>query len=133
MAKRTSRATPGRDTSGSKSKPAGDSGKRLRSTSPGGVKVLAAANLSGVEWLVHGFSTRQGGVSPAYGGRALNLGPTHEDSPENVDHNRKLFINKLGALDADAVRGLSSPSGRFIQPSFIAFTNRLYGRQAATA
>ncbi len=101
-AKRTSRATPS-DTSAGKRKPAlCDSSERLRSTSPGGVEVLAAANLSGVEWLVHGFSTRQEGVSSAYGGRALNLGPTHEDSPENVNRNRELFINKLGALDANA-------------------------------
>ena len=101
-AKRTSRATPGRDTSGGKGTPAlCGSGERLRSNA-GGVEVLAAANLSGVEWLVHGFSTRQGGVSSAYGGRALNLGPTREDSPENLIRNRELFINKLGALDANA-------------------------------
>jgi YfiH family protein len=100
--KRTSRAIPGRDTSGGLSKPAGGSGERSRAADRGGVEVLAAANLSGVEWLVHGFSTRQGGVSSAYGGHALNLGPTHEDSAENVDHNRKLFFGTLGALDANA-------------------------------
>jgi len=56
--------------------------------------------LSRLPWLVHGFSTRQGGVSSAYGGGALNLGPTREDTPENVERNRQRFVRKLGALDA---------------------------------
>ena len=100
-AKRTSRATPGRDKSAGKRKPA-LCDPSVRSTNPGGVEVLAAANLSGCRWLVHGFSTRQQGVSSAYGGRALNLGPTREDSPENLNRNRELFITQLGALDANA-------------------------------
>ncbi len=50
---------------------------------------------------MHGFSTRPGGVSSAYGGGALNLGPTREDTPENVERNRQRFIHKLGALDAN--------------------------------
>ena len=74
------------------------SAKRARGR--GGVEVLTAANLSRLSWLVHGFSTRQGGVSSAYGGQALNLGPTREDTPENVARNRERFIRKLGAIDA---------------------------------
>jgi YfiH family protein len=63
--------------------------------------VLTVANLSRhSSWLVHGFSTRQGGVSSAYGGRALNLGLTREDTPENIARNRERFISKLGAVDA---------------------------------
>ena len=46
-------------------------------------------------WLVHGFSTRQGGVSPEYGGRALNLARTREDTPENIEQNRRLFLRAL--------------------------------------
>jgi YfiH family protein len=53
-------------------------------------------------WLVHGFSTRQGGVSEAYGGRTLNLGITPEDTREAVAQNRWLFFQQMGAI---------SPSG----------------------
>ncbi|MGA2963125.1 MAG: peptidoglycan editing factor PgeF [Candidatus Korobacteraceae bacterium] len=79
---------------------ASDSAGRKRVPKRGGVEVLTVANLSAASWLVHGFSTRQGGVSSAYGGRALNLGPTGEDTPENVARNRERFISKLGAIDA---------------------------------
>ena len=75
------------------------SGRKARCPSVGGVEVLTVANLSRMSWLVHGFSTRQGGVSSAYGGRALNLGLTREDTPENIARNRERFIGKLGALD----------------------------------
>jgi len=33
-----------------------------------------------LRWLVHGFSTRPGGFSRAYGKRSLNLGFTREDT-----------------------------------------------------
>jgi len=78
----------------------GDSTARQHTPNRDGVKVLTVANLSRLPWLVHGFSTRQGGVSSAYGGGALNLGPTREDTPENVERNRQRFVRKLGALDA---------------------------------
>ena len=45
---------------------------------------------------VHGFSTRAGGVSKAYGGSALNLGFTREDTPQSVEQNRELFLRELG-------------------------------------
>jgi hypothetical protein len=63
-------------------------------------KVLKSPSLSRIPWLLHGFSTRQGGVSEAYGGRQLNLGFTAEDTAENVERNRLRFLRKLGALDA---------------------------------
>ncbi len=47
-------------------------------------------------WLVHGFSTRVGGFSKLYGGAALNLGFTHDDSRETVERNRAAFFRKLG-------------------------------------
>jgi len=43
-------------------------------------EVLHVENLSPIPWLVHGFSTRSGGHSRAYGGGALNLGFTREDT-----------------------------------------------------
>jgi len=63
------------------------------------VLVIKSANLRKVPWLVHGFSTRQGGVSKSYGGRSLNLGYTKEDSRECVEKNRQRFLLALGAAD----------------------------------
>jgi polyphenol oxidase len=50
-------------------------------------------------WLVHGFSTRGGGVSRAYGGHALNLGYTKDDTRAAVDANRALLLQSVGAVD----------------------------------
>ena len=71
-----------------------------------GVRVLKAPKLARIPWLLHGFSTRQGGVSEAYGGRQLNLGLTAEDSAENVERNRQRFVRKLRATDT---RGIPWP------------------------
>lgn len=50
-------------------------------------------------WLVHGFSTRLGGISTAYrcgaAGADLNLGRTASDAPENVAENRELFLREI--------------------------------------
>jgi len=54
-----------------------------------------------MRWLVHGFSTRNGGVSEAYGGHALNLGYTKQDTHAAVDENRTLLLRALGAMDTD--------------------------------
>src|SRR5262249_4175225 len=51
--------------------------------------------LSRIPWLVHGFSTRQGGFSTVYGGRALNLGFTVEDTRGSVERNRQAFVATL--------------------------------------
>ncbi len=64
---------------------------------PGQVRLLKSSKLDSIPWLLHGFSTRQGGVSEEYGGNQLNLGYTEEDNKENVDRNRALFLNALGA------------------------------------
>jgi len=58
---------------------------------------LRAQNLSSIPWLVHGFSTRRGGVSHAYGDKALNLGFTKHDSKAAVERNRTAFLRALGA------------------------------------
>ncbi|MGE5112949.1 MAG: peptidoglycan editing factor PgeF [Acidobacteriaceae bacterium] len=73
---------------------------RERSTlppSPGGVQILRSELLSQLPWLVHGFSTRQAGVTAEYGGNQMNLGVTKEDTRENVSRNREIFLRALGA------------------------------------
>jgi YfiH family protein len=59
------------------------------------VAILDAGSLAGIPWLVHGFSTRLGGSSRAYGGRALNLGFTEHDSRTAVERNRAAFLGEL--------------------------------------
>ncbi len=61
-------------------------------------EVVEAANLKQLSWLVHGFSTRRGGVSEAYGGESLNLGITEEDTRENVQQNRRIFLRAINAI-----------------------------------
>src|SRR5262249_18322591 len=53
---------------------------------------LRAPSLARVSWLVHGFSTRGRGYSNVYGGHALNLGFTKDDSKAAVERNRRAFI-----------------------------------------
>jgi YfiH family protein len=47
---------------------------------------------------VHGFSTRTGGFSKAYGGHSLNLGFTKHDSRAAVERNRAEFQRQVGAV-----------------------------------
>ncbi len=61
-----------------------------------GLEVLSAEGFADVPWLMHGFSTRQGGVSTCYGGRSLNLGLTHDDPASKVERNRALFLPGRG-------------------------------------
>jgi purine-nucleoside/S-methyl-5'-thioadenosine phosphorylase / adenosine deaminase len=61
------------------------------------LNVLRAHSLSQFPWLVHGFSTRAGGFSRAYGKHALNLGFTKDDSKAAVERNRAAFLAELGA------------------------------------
>jgi len=61
------------------------------------LQVLPTENLSQLAWLVHGFSTRPGGVSQAYGGGALNLGVTPDDTRDAVEENRRRFAVAIGA------------------------------------
>jgi polyphenol oxidase len=69
----------------------------VRSKTPGKAKceILRFDSLASVPWLIHGFSTRLGGVSKVYGGKALNLGFTHEDSRIVVEQNRAKFLRQL--------------------------------------
>ncbi|HWR36171.1 MAG TPA: peptidoglycan editing factor PgeF [Clostridia bacterium] len=63
------------------------------------LNILKAAKLERLKWLMHGFSTRQGGVTEEYGGTALNLGITREDTHANVASNRQRFMRALGAVE----------------------------------
>jgi purine-nucleoside/S-methyl-5'-thioadenosine phosphorylase / adenosine deaminase len=65
------------------------------------IEVLHASFLADVPWLVHGFSTRPGGVSTCYGGKSLNLGTTPHDSHANVERNREVYERAVGAVNED--------------------------------
>jgi YfiH family protein len=60
--------------------------------------VLRTNLLSQIPWLVHGFSTRVGGSSRAYGKGDLNLGFTEHDSRAAVERNRAAFLYEIGAV-----------------------------------
>lgn len=62
------------------------------------LNILRAEQLKEVPWLVHGFSTRTGGSSRAYGRGDLNLGFTKDDSRAAVERNRDEFRRTLGAV-----------------------------------
>jgi YfiH family protein len=68
-----------------------------RSPSKSKLTVLQSSHLQEIPWLIHGFSTRLGGHSRVYGGRALNLGFTDRDSKLAVERNRAAFLRKLKA------------------------------------
>jgi len=88
------------------------------STSADGVGFLQVPAFSAFPWLVHGFSTTQGGVSTVNGNKVLNLGFTEWDARDNVQKNRNLFRSALNASEfnlvslkqfhSDVVRGFSS-------------------------
>ncbi len=67
-----------------------------RRSKQGKITILRSESLSKLPWLVHGFSTRLGGFSRAYGGDALNLGFTKDDSRAAVERNRAAFLGELG-------------------------------------
>ena len=79
--------------------------KVSRSTTPRrispAVETLTAKTFAELPWLVHGFSTREGGVSTCYGEPSLNFGLTPDDSKENVLRNRALFLEALDARGAN--------------------------------
>jgi len=68
---------------------------KLRGNRP---QPVQAADLKRIAWLVHGFSTRAGGVTSCYEGQSLNLGYTKEDSRDHVQENRRRFLTALEAV-----------------------------------
>ena len=90
-------------------------------TSVASIGFLEVAAFNAFPWLIHGFSTSQGGVSPLNGSKVLNLGFTEWDARENVQKNRKLFQSGLAANElalvslkqfhSDVVCGFSTVPG----------------------
>jgi polyphenol oxidase len=86
------------------------------------LNILRPTNLTKMPWVVHGFSTRAGGSSRAYGGQALNLGFTPDDSKAAVERNRAAFSRELTAfrhlwplvslrqVHSDTIRFVEAPS-----------------------
>ncbi len=65
-----------------------------------GIQILELAPFKKFPWLVHGFSTRDGGASvPTSGEHVLNLGFTDWDNREAVLKNRQTFQSAIGAND----------------------------------
>jgi YfiH family protein len=60
--------------------------------------IVRARQLAALPWLLHGFSTRVGGSSRAYGKGNLNLGFTKDDAKAAVERNRVAFLRELGAV-----------------------------------
>src|SRR5258708_6101469 len=59
------------------------------------LEVLKVEGWKQYEWLLHGFSTRDGGISQVYGGSTLNLGWTKEDDSTSVTENRRRFLRAV--------------------------------------
>src|SRR6266446_9671604 len=68
-----------------------------------GIRILQVPAFTKIPWLVHGFSTRAGGVSDLEGKKVLNLGFAAWDTRELVLENRRLFQSALNADDLTLV------------------------------
>jgi YfiH family protein len=69
----------------------------IKSADKAPLTILRSETLDRIPWLIHGFSTRLGGFSRVYGGNALNLGFTKQDTRTVVERNRAAFLSQLGA------------------------------------
>ncbi len=65
--------------------------------------VLKVERWKQYEWLLHGFSTRDGGISQVYGCSTLNLGWTKEDDSTLVAENRRRFLRAVAGQHAGSV------------------------------
>jgi YfiH family protein len=68
-----------------------------------GVTVLQVPAFHKIPWLIHGFSTRAGGVSDAEGSKVLNLGAVEWDTRENVEENKRRFQSALSVQDVPLI------------------------------
>jgi polyphenol oxidase len=88
-----------------------------RAPSQSRITIVRSRELSALRWLVHGFSTRVGGFSRAYGKGSLNLGFTKDDSRRAVERNRTAFQRQLLRSSARPdSRGRLSPHGPRVWP-----------------
>jgi YfiH family protein len=94
-----------------------------------GLQILKVEDWKQYGWLLHGFSTREGGTSQVYGGSTLNLGWTKEDNPVSVAQNRKRFVRAVCDENADSVlvgvRQIHSGIVRAVKPEDGALEGRL--------
>ncbi len=89
----------------------------------GGLQIVITRPLAGLDWLVHGFSTRPGGASELPTGtrrapeRVLNLGFTDWDERRNVLRNRSKFAAAIDATEMRmiALHQIHSDVGHFIE------------------
>ncbi len=98
-----------------------------------GVQPLTVMGWEGIDWLWHGFSTRDGGVSRVYlpdgadvedGSGELNLGFTATDSAENVRENRLRYVAAVtGSRSTSlvAVRQVHSNRSVVLRAPFVGF------------
>ena len=68
-----------------------------------GLRILRLAPFAKLPWLVHGFSTRERGVSSLDGENVLNLSFTDWDSRDNVAKNRAAFQNSVAGKSLSLV------------------------------
>jgi YfiH family protein len=80
--------------------------QKQRRADTAGIKVMQVPAWSELPWLMHGFSTRTGGMTTVYKPDArtgeLNLGFTASDSKETVLVNRRLFASAVSKKAAPA-------------------------------
>ena len=67
------------------------------------LKILKVKQWEQYGWLLHGFSTRDGGISQVYGGSTLNLGWTKEDESASVGENRRRFLAAVSGEGSGSV------------------------------
>lgn len=67
-------------------------------------RILQAELLTALDWVVHGFTLRPGGVSQQNGERVWNLAETDWDRPASVEHNRRRLLQCLQANSFCLVR-----------------------------
>ena len=84
------------------------------------IRVLEAPSLGRIGWLTHGFSTRRGGHSLAYGRNTLNLGFTSHDTKAAVIRNRQGLAASLSpharsTWELVTVRQVHSDLIRFVE------------------
>ena len=112
----------------------GLNGQTFNIVSRGGLAWLESTRLSPLPWLVHAFTTRQGGYSraPCAG---LNLGLTESDQPERVEQNRQRFLHELGGgnFEFASVRQVHSSHSFLVKRSNQGLSYQLCGAATDTA